>query len=150
MKKLSILLFFLTTIGLTSTSCSNDDNDNMSNTSIVGKWEFSQHGIGPVGKEIFTDRVNTTECGKDYMEFLTDETYKVVLFKKESGQCSTSVDNGKYTKIGSTLSLKKGNLENLEPANSEIIVLNETTLKIQIISQIENETVSQIVIFKKI
>lgn len=150
MKKLGILLFFLITIGLTFLSCSNDDNNNVSNASIFGKWEFSQHGIGPVGKEIFTDRVNTTECGNDYMEFLSDETYKVVLFRKDNGQCSTSEDNGKYTKIGSTLSLKKGNIENLEPANSEIIALNKTTLKIRIISQVEKETVSQIVIFKKI
>lgn len=150
MKKLSILLFFLITIGLTFTSCSNDNNNNASNASIVGKWEFSQHGIGPVGKEILTDRVNITECGKDYMEFLSNETYKVVLFRKDNGQCNTSEDNGKYTKTGSTLSLKKGNIENLEPANSEIIVLNETTLKIRIISQIEKETISEIVIFKKI
>ncbi|WP_428230169.1 lipocalin family protein [Flavobacterium sp.] len=150
MKKLSTLFLFLTTIGVISTSCSNDDSSTVNNASIVGKWEFSQYGIGPVGKEIFTDRTNITECGKDYMEFLSDGTYKIVLFKKDNGKCVTMEDDGKYTKNGSILSLKKGNIENLEPANSEIILLNKSSLKIRITSQIEKETVSEISIFKKI
>lgn len=149
MKQLSILLLLATLLGFTFTSCSSD-NENINNTSIDGKWEFSQYGTGPIGKEVLNDRINATECGKDYLEFLSDGTYKVVLFSKDNGKCSTSGDNGKYIKNGSTLSLIKANAENLEPANSEIIVLNETTLKIRILSQIEKETVSEIVIFKKI
>jgi hypothetical protein len=149
MKQLTILFFFITALGLTFTSCSNDsDNDN--NASIVGKWEFLQYGIGTIGQEVLTDRINVTECGKDYMEFLPDGTYKVILFRKENGKCRILEDNGKYTKNGSTLSLIKNNIEELEPANSEIMILNNTTLKIRIISQIEKETVSELVIFKKV
>ncbi|QSB26789.1 lipocalin family protein [Flavobacterium sp. CLA17] len=149
MKQLTILFLFITALGLTFTSCSNDsDNDN--NASIVGKWEFSQYGIGSIGQEILTDRINVVECGKDYMEFLSDGTYKVILFRKENGKCITLEDSGKYTKNGSTLSLIKNNIEELEPADSEIIILNNTTLKIRIISQIEKETVSELVIFKKV
>lgn len=149
MKKLNILLLFITTLGLTFTSCSSD-NENGNNSSIVGKWEFSQYGVGPIGQEIFIDRSNITECGKDYMEFLSDGTYKVVLFKKDNGKCTTIEDNGKYIKNGSTLSLKKDNIENLEPAESEIITLNESTLKLRILNKIENQTVSEISILKKI
>ena len=149
MKKLNILLLFITTLALTFTSCSSD-NENENNSSIVGKWEFSQYGVGPIGQEILTDRSNTTECGKDYMEFLSDGTYKVVLFKKDNGKCITMEDSGKYIKNGSTLSLKKGNIENLEPADSEIITLNESTLKLRILNKIENQTVSEISILKKI
>lgn len=154
MKKTNILFLFITTLIFTATSCSND-NDNENNASIVGKWEILQYGIGPIDHEIFTDRVNVTECGKDYIEFLSDGTYKIILFSKHKEECYTIEDNGKYIKNESTLSLIKYLLDSdhiveSEPANSEIIVLNESTLKIRILTETEKETVSQISIFKKI
>jgi hypothetical protein len=154
MKKTSILFLFITTLIFTATSCSND-SDNENNASIVGKWEILQYGIGPIDHEIFTDRVNVTECGKDYIEFLSDGTYKIILFSKHKEECYTIEDNGKYIKNESTLSLIKYLLDSdhiieSEPANSEIIVLNENTLKIRILTKTEKETVSQISIFKKI
>lgn len=154
MKKTSILFLFITTLIFTATSCSNDSDDE-NNASIVGKWEFSQYGIGPIDHEIFTDRVNVTECGKDYIEFLSDGTFKVVLFRKENGDCATSKDNGKYIKNESTLSLiiymlDSDHIIESEPTDSEIIMLNESTLKFRFLTKTEKETVSQISIFKKI
>lgn len=149
MKKLSTLFLFITILALTFVSCSSDsDNDNK--VSIVGKWEFTQYGIGPLGKEVLSDRVNMTDCGRDYMEFLSDGTYKVVLFTKDNGECSTLKDSGKYTLNGSIFTLRKGGIENLEPANSELTVLNKTTIKIRIIPPIEKESISEISILKKI
>ncbi|KIC03150.1 hypothetical protein OA88_05085 [Flavobacterium sp. JRM] len=154
MKKNYILFLFVTVLGLSISSCSSD-SDNDDNASIVGKWEILQYGIGPIDHEIFTDRVNVTECGKDYIEFLSDGTYKIILFSKHKEECYTIEDNGKYIKNESTLSLIKyiqdsEHIIESEPANSEIIVLNKSTLKIRILTKTEKETVSQISIFKKI
>ena len=147
MKKLSTLFLFITILALTFASCSSDNNNEVS---IVGKWEFTQYGIGPLGKEVLSDRVNMTDCGRDYMEFLSDGTYKVVLFTKDNGECSTLKDSGKYTLNGSIFTLRKGGIENLEPANSELTILNKTTIKIRIIPPIEKESISEISILKKI
>ncbi|MCV9929841.1 lipocalin family protein [Flavobacterium sp. LS1R49] len=146
MKKNYILFLFVAVLGLAISSCSSD-NDN--DASIVGKWAFSQYGIGAGGQEALQDHDNEIECGKDYMEFFADGTYKVILFDKENGKCVTIQDGGQYTKNGSTLTLK-GSEEEPEAVDSEIVILDDSTLKTQRSYEVEKVKVSEIFIYKKI
>ncbi|TDM00254.1 MAG: hypothetical protein C4K58_03245 [Flavobacteriaceae bacterium] len=91
-------LFVFTLFGLISCE---DDNPPTSKTdyssSIVGKWEFLKTGE-KVNNQILWDDNIDLECGKDYIEFSQDKSYKDINFYSgENGICEDDVIGGIWT-----------------------------------------------------
>jgi hypothetical protein len=55
MKTKSLLLALILSIGLFTTSCSNDDNEGETLVPLTGKWDLSKTGTVINGTETLTD-----------------------------------------------------------------------------------------------
>jgi len=103
MKKITILFLSVLTLGLSVTSCSNDDDDN--GGSIEGKWELSQVGAVFNGQEIVQDAENG-DCSNETYEFLKDGKFTETYYEAVNGKCEAEVETGTYSKSGNTLKIK--------------------------------------------
>lgn len=124
MKKFSILLVSALTLGLTFTSCSNDD-DTMG--SVEGKWNFNKVSYTTSGittpEQDFDD--NEPGCNKDYIEFLTGGVAKAGDYY--DANCTLEESTGVWTRSGNTITVvDNGNVETLE-----IVTVSATALKLK-------------------
>lgn len=103
MKKLSLILLF--TIGLLTTSCSNDDNNGGDTTiPLVGKWNVSKVGTIVAGQEILTDAPqNESGCNKDYIQFESDNTVTAGDYSSDVSPCALTTQSGTYSRTGNQL-----------------------------------------------
>ena len=130
MKQIKIALFSMLALGLTLTSCGDDDSKSNNTPSLVGKWTYSKEGEIVDGKETLRDYEHTTGCSKDYVEItattLTDVDY-------EGSVCTEHKDAAPYVKNGNSIVV----MFDGEPQTAEIVTLTATTLKIKATSTFE-------------
>jgi hypothetical protein len=120
MKK--IILLFVAIVSLSSiTSCSNDDD---SDASLIGKWQYTKEGISANGQEALTDYEHAEGCTKDYIQItattVTDHTFY------NDGDCTEDTFTVNYSRNGSTLTVGTGS----DASVAQIATLTDTTLKI--------------------
>lgn len=140
MKNLKIVLLSVLTLGLTLTSCSDDDKkDNNTSAALEGKWVYAKEGVGGNGQEILTDYEHTAGCNKDYME-ITSTTVKDVWYDKNGTECEEGSDTVAYTRNGNTITVTEGG----ETYTSTIEKLTSTELRITDTETMEGQTVKYI------
>ena len=129
MKKRVLLFVSIVSLSLTFNSCSKDD-DSSSSTSgtIVGEWEFLKEGTIVSGTEFLSPFEHTSGCTKNYIEFKSNGIAEDYYYEKPSGSCIEYVDEATWTKEGNALSVNYGGGDFFD---SEIMILNSTTLKIK-------------------
>ena len=129
MKKSFLLFVSIVSLSLTFNSCSKDD-DSSSSTSgtIVGEWEFLKEGTIVSGTEFLSPFEHTSGCTKNYIEFKSNGMAEDYYYEKPSGSCVEYVDEATWTKEGNALSVNYGGGDFFD---SEIMILNSTTLKIK-------------------
>ena len=129
MKKRVLLFVSIVSLSLTFNSCSKDD-DSSSSTSgtIVGEWEFLKEGTIVSGTEFLSPFEHTSGCTKNYIEFKSNGMAEDYYYEKPSGSCVEFVDEATWTKDGNALSVNYGGGDFFD---SEIMILNSTTLKIK-------------------
>jgi hypothetical protein len=129
MKKRVLLFVSIVSLSLTFNSCSKDD-DSSSSTSgtIVGEWEFLKEGTIVSGTEFLLPFEHTSGCTKNYIEFKSNGIAEDYYYEKPSGSCVEYVDEATWTKEGNALSVNYGGGDFFD---SEIMILNSTTLKIK-------------------
>lgn len=138
MKK-NVLLSLTLVFVMTLISCNKDD-DNNSNSTIVGKWrtvKFEYYTDG-VLEETETTVEENSSC-PDYIEFKDNGTY-VVIDNDEN--CNSRVyENGTYVFDGTTISTTSGGTTDF----STVITLTSTDLKTDF-----TETSSDGTVFKNV
>ena len=129
MKKRILLFVSIVSLSLAFNSCSKDD-DSSSSTSgtIVGEWEFLKEGTIVSGTEFLTAYDHTSGCNKNYIEVKSNGISEDYYYEKRAGSCVEFVDEATWTKDGNTLSVNYGGGDFFD---SEIMILNNTTLKIK-------------------
>ena len=129
MKKRILLFVSIVSLSLTFNSCSKDD-DSSSETSgtIIGEWEFLKEGTIVSGTEFLSVYEHTSGCNKNYIEFKSNGIAEDYYYEKPAGSCVEFVDEATWTKDGNALSLNYGGGDFFD---SEIMILNNTTLKIK-------------------
>ena len=104
MKTKRILLGLLLCIGLTTTSCSNDDNEGETLVPLSGKWDLSKTGTVINGTETLTDAAeNQSGCNKDYLELKLDNTVNVGDYSSVVSACALTVQSGIYSRSHNNL-----------------------------------------------
>ena len=102
MKTRSLLLALILSIGLFSTSCSNDDNEGETLIPLEGKWDLSKTGTVVGGTEQLIDAPeNQSGCNKDYLELKLDNTAHVGDYATTA--CSLTVQSGIYSRSHNNL-----------------------------------------------
>ena len=141
MKKVLFLCLGLLAIGLTTTGCSNDDE----NASIEGKWFFSQTGLSVGGQEALDPYVHTEGCEKDYWEFNTGGVLKEVSFNKDGSTCESDIVLGTYTKSDNNLLVSLNGQSNVYT----IMTLNSSTLKIKVTLIDNGQPIDYVYVFRR-
>lgn len=104
MKTKSLLLALILSIGLFTTSCSNDDNEGETLVPLTGKWDLSKTGTVINGTETLTDAPeNQSECSKDYLELKLDNTVNVGDYSSAVSACALTVQSGIYSRSHNNL-----------------------------------------------
>ena len=102
MKTRSLLLALILSIGLFSTSCSNDDNEGETLVPLEGKWDLSKTGTVVGGTEQLIDAPeNQSGCNKDYLELKLDNTAHVGDYSVTA--CALTVQSGIYSRSHNNL-----------------------------------------------
>ncbi|MBE0392947.1 hypothetical protein HNQ02_000149 [Flavobacterium sp. 7E] len=141
MKKLSILFLSVISLGLSVSSCSNDDNDS---GSIEGKWELYKVGGTIAGQEILVEiPSNVTPCGKDYLEFVKGGVLNDFSFGDSDSDCTKPTETGVWTKTDNKLNITYASEFG---ADYDILELTNSTLKIKEINEDEQY---QILLYKR-
>lgn len=104
MKTKRILFGLLLCIGLTATSCSNDDNEGETLVPLAGKWDLSKTGTVVGGNEQLIDPIeNQSGCNKDYLELKLDNTVNVGDYSSAVSACALTVQSGIYSRSHNNL-----------------------------------------------
>lgn len=140
MKRILILCLGLLTIGLTTTSCSDDEN-----TSIVGKWVFHETGLLINGQESLEPYEHTAGCDKDYWEFKSGSVLEDVSYYNDGNGCETDIILGTYTQSDSNLLISLDG----ESEVATILTLNSSTLKIKVTLLNNGQSIDYITVFKR-
>ncbi|TDO95428.1 lipocalin family protein [Flavobacterium sp. 245] len=99
MKTRSLLLALILSIGLFSTSCSNDDNEGETLIPLEGKWDLSKTGTVINGTETLIDAPeNQSGCNKDYLELKLDNTVNIGDYSSAVSACALTVQSGIYSR----------------------------------------------------
>lgn len=146
MKKL--LFFVVAIVSISFTGCSKDDDNSSSasqNELILGSWRYSQEGTLVNGQEILNSYDNAaTQCGFDYVEFRSSSEIKEYIYDTDvSSNCMNFLNSGNWSISGNnqlSISFDSNTIIN------EILVLNQTTLKVKYASG----GVARIIVFTKI
>lgn len=102
MKTKSLLLALILSIGLFTTSCSNDDNEGETLVPLEGKWDLSKTGTVIGGTETLVDAAeNQSGCNKDYLELKLDNTAHVGDYSTTA--CTLTVQSGIYSRSHNNL-----------------------------------------------
>lgn len=146
MKKLFVLFVFAASAMFVS--CSSDDDNGGNEEKIIGKWEFTQDGTIVDGQEILVPYENEApECGKDFVEFRTNNTARQVEFFLDfNEECDSDTVNATYSISGKNITITSGG----ETGTLEILTLNNTTLKIKSTEEFGGETFIFISVLKKL
>lgn len=146
MKKLLFLV--ATVVSISFIGCSNED-DNSSSTSqhelILGNWRYSQEGIIVSGQEILDNYDNAApQCGFDYLEFRSSSESKEYIYDTDiNSNCMNFLNSGNWSISGNNqLSITLDSSTTI----FEILLLNQTTLKVKYVSG----GVANIIVFTKI
>lgn len=104
MKKLSVLFVLFLVLGMTFTSCSNDDNSS-TNASIEGKWNFNKQSFSPTGYTLpETDFIgNAAVCNKDYIDLLAGGVVNYIDYSGST--CTYTSTPGSWSKTGDKLNI---------------------------------------------
>jgi hypothetical protein len=104
MKTRSLLLALILSIGLFTTSCSDDDNEGETLVPLTGKWDLSKTGTVINGTETLTDAPeNQSGCSKDYLELKLDNTVNVGDYSSAVSACALTVQSGIYSRSHNNL-----------------------------------------------
>ena len=123
LKLISAFLIFISV-----ESCSKDDNNEVVNPGLVGKWEYDKIGtINSSGEEVLNSYVHACSTKKDFVEF-TETTFSETTF---GGGCETYTANyPSYAKNDNIVRFyTNGNAE--ASFYYEIVSLTETELKVK-------------------
>lgn len=138
MKKL-VLLAAVLALGVTS--CSKDDKkDNQAE--LAGKWEYTHEGNVVMGQEFLTPYEHTQGCTKDFM--VVNAT-TVVDHSFEGSTCTEDIYTQAYSRNGNTLTV----MVDGQPEVAEILVLNNSTLKIKYSEVIEGQSVGFVTVYTR-
>lgn len=135
------LVLFAAILALGVTSCSKDD-DNNQQAELAGKWEYTHEGSVVMGQEFLVPYTHEDGCTKDYM-VLTAST--VVDHTFSGSTCAEDIYTDTYTRNGNTLTL----MIDGEAQVAEIVVLDNTTLKIKATEVIEGQTVGYVTVYTR-
>lgn len=103
MKKLSILFLSVISLGLSVSSCSNDDNDS---GSIEGKWQLTEEGVVLNGQEVLQPATNEGGCNSETYEYLENGTVINTYSEFVNSKCTEYNDNGTWSVDGNNLTEK--------------------------------------------
>ena len=104
MKKQSIVLAIVLSIGLFTNSCSNDDNEGETLAPLTGKWDISKVGTTVGGVETLVDAPqNQTSCDRDYMELKIDNTVIEGDYDSTISPCVLTAVEGIYSRSHNNL-----------------------------------------------
>lgn len=146
MKKLLFLV--ATIVSISFIGCSKDD-DNSSSTSqhelILGNWRYTQEGSIINGQEVLDSYDNAApQCGFDYVEFRSSSEIREFIYDTDiNSNCMNFLNSGNWSISGTNqLSVTFDSSTTI----NEILVLNQTTLKVKYASG----GVARIIVFTKI
>lgn len=104
MKNRSILLAFVFSIGLLSTSCTSDDNEGETLAPLQGRWDISKVGTTVGGTETLIDAPqNQSGCERDYMELRIGSTLVQGDYSSTVSPCFLTTEEGIYTRSHNNL-----------------------------------------------
>lgn len=105
MKTKRLLLALILSIGLFTTSCSNDDNEGETLAPLTGKWDLSKTGIVDAGgnEQLVDAPENQSGCNKDYLELKLDNTAHVGDYSSTVTNCALTVQSGIYSRSHNNL-----------------------------------------------
>ncbi|MBF7092929.1 lipocalin family protein [Flavobacterium sp. ALJ2] len=144
MKKNCILFLFVATLGLSISSCSNDNE-----ASIEATWEITHEGeIDKDGKEILTPVSDEGNCAKTTITFSAGGIFSGSYSEYNNSKCQTFSDKGVWSKSGNTLTIKyEGETEG---DSGEILELSDSTLKLKYTETNEDKVVEiYVVVYKR-
>ncbi len=140
MKKLSILFVSVLALGLSFTSCSKDDDNNSTSTSVEGKWNYSKISVDfpgvPAVDQDYPSQNPT--CGKDFVEFKANG---VANFGYYSSDCKVVTDPSTWKQDGNKLTV--------DGDTSEIISNTGSVLKLKSTETEGGVTVSSVITLVK-
>lgn len=139
------MLVAFVTLGLSS--CSSDDDSSSDTASIVGKWEYLQEGEIVNGTETLHEYSHTTGCSKDYIEFKSNGTFDDVWYENTATGCISENDQGAWTQNGTAIT---STYPGQTPQAGQILIVNETTLKVKFVDNSEGVTETYVTVFKRI
>ncbi|MDQ5930767.1 MAG: hypothetical protein QG594_2556 [Bacteroidota bacterium] len=145
MKKISVLLLAVLTLGLTMVSCTKDDVQ----ASVEGKWSYDS-ATGTVNGVAIGDipggyigQVNTPGCTKNTIELKTGGVIEGLTYAGTN--CTVTKGAGTWTKDGDNLSF----VINGETQNYTIESVTDTTLKIKTTQTISGSVITLTATFIK-
>ncbi|TDO78013.1 lipocalin-like protein [Flavobacterium chryseum] len=145
MKKLSILFLSVLALGLSTSSCSSDDDNE---GTLEGKWELTEVGVGYDGKEAVGPVQNEGGCKTEIAEYLQDGKFTDTYSEYTNDKCNTSSETGTWTKDGSKITRKYTGDDETEVL--EVLELTGSRLKTKITYTESGVTLSTISVYKKI
>lgn len=137
MKKTIIFLIFTLVSLVFYPSCSSNDDNSSTPTSVKGKWNFSTMSTtinGVTSPETNYDG-NVDGCSKDYLEFYSEGVYNEGDY--DGSSCVLDVYHGTWSQTGNTITIVEGN----EVYSAEIVSLSSSALKVK-----ASETVNGVLI----
>lgn len=107
MKTKSIVIAFLLSIGLFTTSCnSNDENEGDTIAPIEGKWSIVKVGTSINGVETLADPPqNTSGCDHDFINLKIDNTLTSGDYSSTVSPCALTSQSGTYSRGDSKVTL---------------------------------------------
>jgi Lipocalin-like domain len=129
MKKITLLFVSIISFGLATVSCSKKDSE----TSIEGKWVYSQNGSIVNGQEVLIPYPHAPNCEKDYTTLIGGVT-KDYTHRNVNGVCQETIGSGTYTRNGSELKVTvsgevyAGTIKNL--TDSELKISDGTRITV--------------------
>lgn len=128
MKKRNVLLVLVLSIGLFTTSCSNDDNEGETLVPLAGKWNITKVGTTVSGQEYLIDPPqNETGCDKDYLDLNLDNTLTEGDYDSTVSTCALETNSGIYSRSHNNLTTVIGGVT----TTKDIVNLTFTELKVK-------------------
>lgn len=129
MKNFCLLL--LSSILIISSCSNNDDNMDSSSASIIGKWNRYKVSYtldnGEVEEVLWQHKCSTK---KDYIEFRENQTYEPIEYLSNC-EIHTAHGGGGFWRTENNIIYMSSNSEFSDEEQAEILVLNNSTLKVK-------------------
>ncbi|WP_035652799.1 lipocalin family protein [Flavobacterium sp. ASV13] len=106
MKTRRILFGLLLCIGLSTVSCSSDDNEGETLIPLEGKWNLSKTGTAVGGTETLIDAPqNQSGCDRDYLQLKLDNTATIGDYDSTVSACALTTQTGIYSRSHNNLTI---------------------------------------------